>query len=266
MDKFPHASWKILKSICKLCAAIILLLLPFSRVKAQVTSATVRPDQPLLEIGLGQVEMINIVLENAEEVYGIDVRLHFDPAVVEVIDADPDREGVQIVPGKFPQPDFLVCADADNQAGAVQYVITQVNPTPPASGMGVVFSIQLRGKSPGGQSDLTIDFVEIADRHGMKLSVHPESGLLVVVPTKPPTPTPAVRRTPTAEATAVAELEADSLMPDSQAAPTGATLEAVPCETGLSDSTLMMIAIAGFASAIILLGGVVIFRKKGSLQ
>jgi hypothetical protein len=130
------------------------------------------------------------VLENAQEVYGIEVKASFDPAVVEVVDADPDKEGIQMVPGEFLKPDFLVRNTSDNQAGTLHYVITQVNPTPPVNGTGVVLSIQFLGKALGQQSGFTIDFVDIVDRRGAKLSVEPQDGALAIVPPKPPTPTP----------------------------------------------------------------------------
>ncbi len=95
-----------------------------------------------------------------------------------------------MIPGDFIKPDFAVRNGADNAAGTLQYVITQVNPTPPASGSGIVFSIQFRGKVLGQQAELKIDSVQIADQRGVKLSVQPQNGTLTVVPPKPETPTP----------------------------------------------------------------------------
>jgi hypothetical protein len=168
---------------------------------AQTGGAIVRPDPATFEIGQGQVETINIVLENAKDAYGIEVRAKFDPAVVEVFDSDPNQTGVQMIPGSFIKPDFLVRNTADNQKGTLQYVITQVNPTPPVNGNGVVLSIQLRGKTLGKKTTLTIDFVDIADRQGRKLPVRGQSGTLNIVQPKPPTPTATLSVTPTVPAT-----------------------------------------------------------------
>jgi hypothetical protein len=169
---------------------------------AQSNAATVHPDPTKLEVGQGQVETLNIVIDNAQDVYGIDVRGKFDPNVIEIADADPSTDGVQMIPGDFIKPDFLVRNTADNKKGTFQYVITEVNPTPPAQGSGVVLSILIRGKALGKQSSFTIDFVQIADRHGKKLSVSSQNGSVVVVTPKPPTATPTGNATPTLAATA----------------------------------------------------------------
>lgn len=163
---------------------------------AQSGSAIVRVDPPAFDVGQSQVEQINIVIENAQDVYGIDVRAKFDPSIFEIADADPAADGVQMIPGNFIKPDFLVRNTADNQKGTLQYVITQVNPTPPANGNGIVVSILVRGKTLGKRGQLSIDSVDVADRRGRKLNVQPKSGTIGVVSPKPSTPTPTSNATP----------------------------------------------------------------------
>ncbi|MBP6786060.1 MAG: hypothetical protein KA170_00625 [Candidatus Promineofilum sp.] len=158
--------------------------------------ATIGPDPAALELTPGQVQTVEIVLENAQQVYGIDVRVSFDPARVEIIDADPAKQGTQLVPGAFPSPDFVALNTADNTAGTLRYVVTQVNPTPPATGSGIVFSFQLRARS-AGQSDLALTLVEMSDRDGMLLAVTPASATIAVVGSGPAAPTGIVL--PTAE-------------------------------------------------------------------
>ncbi len=170
--------------------ALCLLLWPARSGSTQGEAALVHPQPGVFNIGQGQVETLDIWLEKAQDVYGIDVRLTFDPAVVEVVDADADQDGIQMLPGVFPRPNFLMRNEADNQAGTLQYACTQVNPAAPVFGSGVVFSIQWRGKALGRQSPLGIAFVEIANRQGVKLSVRGLSGTLVVVEAQAPTATP----------------------------------------------------------------------------
>ena len=76
--------------------------------------------------------------------------------LVEVVDADPAREGVQFTPGTFPQPDFVARNVADNEAGTLRYVITQVHPTEPASGDGVLFTVQFRAQADSGEGTFTL--------------------------------------------------------------------------------------------------------------
>ena len=172
------------------CAAVELLVLAALPASAQDTLAAVRPNALVLEIGDGQVGTLDIVLENAQDVYGIDVRASFDPAVIEVVDADPAKDGVQMLPGTFLKPDFVVRNVADNEAGTLLYVDTQVNPTPPASGTGVLFSVRFRGKAAGKVSDLKVTSVEMANRQGVKLKVQPQDGTIRVAGTPVPAATP----------------------------------------------------------------------------
>jgi len=163
-----------------LCAAAGLLLLVAVPTWAQEALAVVRPDPLVLEIGDGQVGALDIVLEDAQDVYGIDVRVSFDPEVLEIVDADANKDGVQMIPGVFLNPDFLVRNVADNRAGTLWYALTQVNPTLPATGTGVLFSVRLRGKA-AGRSELKIDFVEMANRRGGLLAVQPQDGTIRVI-------------------------------------------------------------------------------------
>lgn len=177
-------------NLVKVAAAVGLLFAIAHPVSAQGGAAVVHPDPPTLEVGQGQVEALNILIENAQDAYGIEVRAKFDPSVIEIADADPAKDGVQMIPGDFIKPDFLVRNTADNKQGTLQYVITEVNPTPPANGTGVVFTVLIRGRALGKKSSFTIEFVDIADRHGTKLAVKSQNGTVSVVAPKPPTATP----------------------------------------------------------------------------
>ncbi len=132
--------------------------------------AVVRPEPAQLALELGQTATLEIRLENARDLYGIDVGLAFNPAVLEVLDADPNQAGVQMAPGAFPAPDLVALNAADNASGTARYVVTQLNPTPPATGSGVVFTVQVRARA-AGQTELAIPLVEMSDRDGMLLAV-----------------------------------------------------------------------------------------------
>ena len=86
--------------------------------------------------------------------YGFELQLTFDPAVVEVVDADASSPGVQIGPGDFLSPDFVVQYRADNQAGKVEFVVTQLNPSPAKSGSGALLTVPFRGLAAGRTSQI----------------------------------------------------------------------------------------------------------------
>jgi len=217
---------------------------------SQGNDAIVRMDTSTFEVGLGQVETLVIVLENAQDVYGIDLRAKFDPAYVEVVDVDLAKTGLQMTPGDFPQPDFLVRNAADNQAGTLQYVVTEVNPTLPVNGKGTVLSIQVRGIKMG-QSAFIIESVDIADRQGKTLPVIGETGAIAVVTPKPPTPTltsAATPATPEPEATRNPEpVNTPELMPP--------TPTPIPVPGGLMNpKTLTWVAVIGISGAAVIFG------------
>ena len=164
-----------------LAAALLLLCLLAPTRPARAAAARLRPDPPLLQLGVGGEQTLDLWLENADQVYGLSIRASFDPAVVAVVDANPAQAGVQLTPGPFLAPDFLVRNSADNEAGTLEVVLTQVNPTPPVDGTGVVLSIRLRGLAPAAGSLLNIDAVEIVDRRGVKLPVESAPGTLDVL-------------------------------------------------------------------------------------
>jgi hypothetical protein len=168
----------------------LILVAGFQAGAFQDDEALVCTDPVRLEIGAGQVETLQILLVDADHIYGIDLMATFNPAVVEVVDVDGGQTGVQMGPGGFLKPDFTVHNLADNAAGTLRYVVTQLNPTPPASGKGVVLSIRFRGKSPGTSSKLIITSAVIADRRGNKQPLTTQGADLIVVAPKPVTPTP----------------------------------------------------------------------------
>jgi hypothetical protein len=175
---------------------ILVLALTFQASFAQEEKAILHTEPAVLEVGKGQIETLQIMLVNAQNVYGIDLQAAFDPAVVEVVDADSEQDGIQMTPGPFLKPDFVLFNTADNEAGTLHYVVTQLNPTPPANGEGVILSIQFLGKATGIETALTILSVQIADRRGVKQPVTAQDADLVAVPPKPPTSTPALTSTP----------------------------------------------------------------------
>lgn len=155
---------------------------------AQTGAAGLRVEPESLNLAAGETQTVTIVIQDAAEVYGIDARAAFDPALIEVVDANPARDGVQMTPGAFPQPDFVALNLADNAAGALRYAVTQVNPTPPATGGGVVFSFQVRGRA-NGVSPLRLVVVEMANRSGELLSVTTDDGAITVTGGQPPAAT-----------------------------------------------------------------------------
>jgi hypothetical protein len=117
---------------------------------------TFGPDPLVLVVGVNQVRTVAVRIANIQRLYAGEVHLEFDPAVVEVVDADPVLDGVQITPGTFPTPDNLLVNQADNIAGTIDYGVTSVSPTAESNGAGVFCTITFRGKVVGRSTTLAL--------------------------------------------------------------------------------------------------------------
>lgn len=188
-----HAIWRL--------AILVTLALVTGAFDAVASVPVVQPEPANATVAAGDVAMVSIVIQNAQDLYGLDVRVHFDPAVVEVVDADSTQAGIQLAAGLLPQPDFVARNMADNTSGVVQYAVTQINPTEPANGDGVIVTIAFRGRVAGRQSALTIESVTLANRDGTTLPVALHNGVITVKGSGGQTPAPTVVVAPTATPT-----------------------------------------------------------------
>jgi len=237
---------------------LLLLALTSRAAFAQDGKALVRAEPAVLEVGKGQIETLQILLVDAQNVYGVDLQASFDPAVMEVVDADPTQAGIQMTPEPFLEPDFVVLNVADNETGILRYVVTQLAPTPPANGEGVILSIQFLGKATGIETALTILSVQIADRRGVKQPVTFQGADLVAVPPKPPTPTLAPTSTITLATPTILLPTSTSLQPTLRPIATAGqndlanNVEGV--NSALSDRILANVTAAGFFGSALLIG------------
>jgi len=184
----------------------------------------VRIDPPSAQVRTGGSVTLDIVVADVQDLYGLDVRLAFDPTQVEVLDADPEKEGVQIQPGDFLYPDFMVRNQADNQAGTIWFAINQLNPHEAVSGTGAVASITFRGKA-AGTSSLSFTYHLLGTRQGEPIEAVTQDGQITVeggaaAPTWTPSPLPT-------------ETKAETKVP-----PTETPVPPAPTDTPLPTATL----------------------------
>ena len=124
---------------------------------------------------------VEVRIEDVADLYGAEVRLAFDPAVIEVVDADALSAGIQVLNGGLLQePIFASENEADNTAGTIHFAATQLYPTAPASGTGALIVIKLRARSEG-VSDLEITFTRMANRDTDELAGTATDGLVTTV-------------------------------------------------------------------------------------
>jgi hypothetical protein len=141
---------------------------------------TIKVDPQSLRLQVGETAKVDLIIEEVSGLYGAEIHVKFDPDVLEVIDADPDQEGIQLEPGTLPIPDFVVLNAADNQAGAIDYAVTQLPPNQPSQGNGIVASITFRAKKPAASSVQFEQFL-LADTSGGSIEAMPQHGQIRVV-------------------------------------------------------------------------------------
>ncbi len=168
---------------------------------------------------------VPVEVRGVADLYAIDIEIRFDPAILQVEDANPDAEGVQPALGTFLEPGLTLFNTVDNAEGVVRFAMSQVNPAEPKSGDGVVLVLYFVAGAEG-ESSLTVSFLEASDRFGDAVALEPADGVvrivadapevvatsipvqdqggLIAVPTLAPTPTP-TEAPPTAETLPVAE-------------------------------------------------------------
>lgn len=159
---------------------------------------------------VGETIAVEVWVEDVVNLYGADIRLAFDATRLQVLDADPNLPGIQVQPrSDILSPDFIIRREADNVAGTVWYAATQINPSPPASGSGALFSFTFITLAEG-LTDVTVTAYQLADANGMSIPAQASGAVYQIgddataTPTETSTATATLTPTHTATATPTA--------------------------------------------------------------
>ena len=166
---------------------------------AAAQGATLAFAPALAQVGEGTTVAVAIEVRDIADLYSLDLSVRFDPAVVEVVDVDSVSPGIQVQPGDFLVPGFVVNNDTDNAAGLVRFATVGLNPATPLSGSGVVCVLLLKGKTAGAASALLIENAVLSTPASHVIAVTAAAGRLevVAVAQAPATPTVAPGASPT---------------------------------------------------------------------
>lgn len=126
----------------------------------------------------GRVE-VPVEIRDVTDLYAFDIQISYDPAVVQVEDADPNQEGIQPALGTFLDAGLTLFNGVDSENGLIRFVMTQANPSEAKSGSGVVLVLYLTGME-AGESDLEVTALELSTRMGEAIAVEPVSGRVLV--------------------------------------------------------------------------------------
>jgi hypothetical protein len=113
---------------------------------------------------------LQIWVENVKELYAVDMEIRFDAGRLQVADADPGTDGVQIKPGQVPNPDFVATNSADNRQGVIRYVVTQLGSRPGFGGKGLIATINWQGNA-GQAAAVTFSKVVMVSQSAQPIDV-----------------------------------------------------------------------------------------------
>ncbi len=116
-------------------------------------SATVRLVPFSRTVAVDGTTTVDIVIDNATDLYGAEVHLRFDPGLLAVVDADgQSANGINITPGSLLAPSGaggVAVNWAYNSTGLIDFAVTLTKPDRPVSGGGVLASITFKSLGPG---------------------------------------------------------------------------------------------------------------------
>jgi hypothetical protein len=171
----------------------------------------------ILEVPVGQTAPLPVSVADVQDLYGVEIHLRFDPAVVQVADADSSAPGVQIALGDFLSADFVAQNRADNQAGTIDFAVTQLNPSEAKSGSGTLLTIGFQGIGAGQASRLEVLDKVLTTRDGEVIPATVASaeirvqGAAATAGTALPSPTPAPPKArPSASVTPASPAQGDA--------------------------------------------------------
>jgi len=155
---------------------------------ADTASLSVEPSST--HIVPGDTLTVTLVVSGVVDLTSVDLRMLFNPDVLEVQDARPATTGtVEIAPGDIFTSQMEILNEADNEVGQIDYSVL-ADGCPPFSGRGSVAIVTFKGVAPGA-STLTFTMHDLWDSITTTITHTIREGLYEVVP---PTYLPAIYR------------------------------------------------------------------------
>jgi hypothetical protein len=152
------------------------------------TSVFILPDTQVVPVD-GETE-VEVRVSNVSNLYGVEFHLSFEAEMMEVIDADPATDGIQINPGDLLVPgvsaNVTSLNQADNVEGTIDLAMTLVTGDEPVSGSGILATIGLSCISQGSTEIIfenPVDGqapVKLADGDGKPITVTWDGGSISI--------------------------------------------------------------------------------------
>ncbi len=153
---------------------LLLALLPLTSLAAGEPRLRLATERA--EIFSCQTVVIDVLVEDAPAIYGVESHVAFDPAILQVVSvqagdflsADPNNET------------YVLQSQFDNDAGTLDYVVSLLNPAPPASGSGRLVSLTFAAKI-GESTTITLPKGVFGTQSGAEITAVTEGLQLTII-------------------------------------------------------------------------------------
>ena len=144
---------------------------------------TITLESAVTEINGCETLDLYIRINDVTNLYGADVRLAFDPAVLEVY-------ALQELDGILQSPYYIARKEWDNTAGTLWLALTQLSPTLPVTGTGDFARVTFRAAGAAIDSPVTISYSKLSNPNGVEIPATRIDGSLTTI--APPAPAVAI--------------------------------------------------------------------------
>lgn len=171
-----------------LLAILLVMLLWAAPAAAQETTPRLACNFEVQQVNVGDEVVLTVYVWDVSNLFAYQFDLTYEGELVSVVDADPQRAGVNAVLRDFLKPDLVIFNQDDPQAGAVLLGASAAYPSEPVSGSGPLAQVRFRAESPG-EARFGFTNVTLADDQAAVFTAREESCELVVLPAGEPTAT-----------------------------------------------------------------------------
>jgi hypothetical protein len=198
-----HAGRRMLARLSIAGSAALLLAFAATRPSPATAAAsgTVTMTPPQATPGVGDQVAVTLDVQGAVGVHAVDFVVTYDPAIVQVLDADPTLPGTQILPGAFPGTATQGTVTQDSAGGGQITYRYELTGTQEASGGGTVATI-LFAAIADGDAGLRWSLAQLIDASGAARDAGGAAAQVSVGAQAVDTATPAATDTATVSATA----------------------------------------------------------------
>lgn len=143
-------------------------------------AGTIVKVQPSVQsVQVGKLIQVTIDVVDVVDLYGVELEITFDPALLKVVDANRDKQEIQIEHGDFLSSDFVAINNVDATQGVISYAVTQISPTPSKSGNGTLAVVTFMAEN-AGEAEIGLDGVFLATSEGESIQIETLDGIISV--------------------------------------------------------------------------------------